>query len=95
MILATIPPEHHRPTVAACWQLAGAIVAAFAQLPDPPVPSSPTPVQPSELATAALDHGDEHVLKLTEACIRQSGITGDRYLLAAAESFRDRLPPLR
>jgi hypothetical protein len=93
MILDTIPPEHHRATVAACWQLAGAIVAAFAQPPDPPVPSSPATVPASELAAAAIDHGDDHVLKLTEACIRQFGITEDRHLLAAAESFRSRIPP--
>jgi len=26
---------------------------------------------PAELAVAAVEHGDEHVIKLTEACLRQ------------------------
>jgi hypothetical protein len=40
-----------------------------------------------------VEHGDEHVLKLTEACLRQFAATSDATLLVAADRFSRRLPP--
>ena len=96
MILPVVSPDQQAIAVATCWQLVGAIVAAFlpaargvpAELVDVDVPSVPA------LEAAALDHGDEHVIKLTEACIRQYHHTTDAQLLVAAEAFRPRIPPL-
>jgi hypothetical protein len=95
MILPSIPVEHHPASVAASWQLVAALLAAF-----PPRPS----IRPADdsgvartpgvgrLAHAAVGHADEHVLKLTEACIRQHGLTEDDTLLHTAAAFRDRIP---
>ena len=44
------------------------------------------------LATLAVEHGDEHVIKLTEASIREFARTGDSTLLVAADRFRHRVP---
>ena len=93
MIIPAIAPARHAAAVATCWQLVAAIVSAFAALPDP-VPMDiedidvPTPMQ---LSLAAVEHGDDHVLKFTEACVRQFGITHDVALLIAADRFRQRI----
>ena len=94
MILPDIPAEQHRPALAGCWQLVAGLLAAFAQRPDPPIatPLEATPDR-AHLARAAIEHGDEHVIKLTEACIRQFDLTGDHALLSAADGFRQRMHP--
>jgi hypothetical protein len=45
------------------------------------------------LARRAVEHGDEHVIKLTEAAVREFHRRGDTTLLVAADRFRDRVPP--
>lgn len=94
MILPTIPEGSHRATVATCWQLVASLVAAFGSTPVAADPDGcgPTP-DPTDLAHAAIEHGDEHVVKLTEACIRQFDHTGDPVLLTAAERFRHWIEP--
>jgi hypothetical protein len=95
MILAHLPVEMHRAAVAACWQVVASIVAAFAAEPEPAgdgTGDTPVPA-PGELAPLALAHGDDHVLKLTEACLRQFASTGDPTLLVAADRFRRRIRP--
>jgi hypothetical protein len=95
MILPVLGPEQQHAAVATCWQLVGAIVAAF-------VPPGGSAVAEHDrgipsvaaLESAAIDHGDEHVVKLTEACIRQHRHTADAQLLVAAEAFRHRTRPL-
>ena len=96
MILPELPPELHRPSVNASWQVIGGIVAAYA---DPrsaaetePVDTDPAPLL-AELAPRAVEHGDEHVIKLTEAALREYRRTEDTTLLVAADRFRGRIPP--
>jgi hypothetical protein len=92
MILPVLPADHLDATLAVAWQLAASIVAAFAHPPDPRETATPVlPPAPLDLADAAVDHGDEHVIKLTEACLRQFELTGDTVLLAAADSYRSRV----
>lgn len=96
MILPSIPVAHHAASVAASWQLVGALIAAFDVHRATRSPEDARNLQTpgvGRLAHAAIAHGDEHVLKLTEACIRQHGLTGDDTLLHAAAAFRDRIPP--
>jgi hypothetical protein len=95
MILPALDPANRRPALAACWQLAGALVAAFISRTDTPsdVDMFDTP-EASALAEEAIAHGDEHVVKLSEACIRQYRHTGNRELLRAAEAFRRHTSPL-
>ncbi len=45
------------------------------------------------LAGQAVEHGDEHVVKLTEAALREHARTGDVTVLVAADRFRERLGP--
>ena len=47
----------------------------------------------AELTARAVEHGDEHVIKLTEAALREHARTGDPTLLVAADRFRDRVDP--
>ena len=79
------------------WQVVGAIVAAFAVPPDPAeataVATDPEPLL-ERLVPLAVEHGDEHVVKLTEAARREFGRTGDTTLLVAADRFRGRVSPL-
>jgi hypothetical protein len=87
-------------SVAASWQVVGAIVSAFAE-PRQEAESrrahDPAPVTEGEiddLRGRAVEHGDEHVIKLTEAALREFGRSRDTTLLVAARRFRHRLPPL-
>ncbi|GAA1864455.1 hypothetical protein [Asanoa iriomotensis] len=43
------------------------------------------------LGARAVEHDDEHVIKLTEAARREYARTNDVTLLVAADRFRDRL----
>jgi hypothetical protein len=97
MILPELPVELHRPSVDVSWQVIGSIVAAYA---DPrsaaeteAVDTDPAPLL-AELAPRAVEHGDEHVIKLTEAALRQYRRTHDTTLLVAADRFRGRIPPV-
>ena len=97
MILPQLPADQHPATVAACWQLVASIVAAFGAPrghDEGRVPWTELPAT-DDLARRAIAHGDEHVIKLTEACLRQFELTGDTTLLVAAERFSLRLAPSR
>ena len=80
------------------WQVSAAIAAIFAAPAKPdaetdPLISEPTP-QPDELAHRAVEHGDEHTIKVTEACLREDRIRSDPAYRAAAEAVLHRTPPL-
>ncbi|GAA0973500.1 questin oxidase family protein [Acrocarpospora macrocephala] len=95
LVLPSLPVELHRPTIAASWQIIGAIITAFAAdaagdglyREDPP----DTPDR-AVLLRRAVEHGDEHVIKLTEAALREYSRTRDPVLLHAAEAFVKRMP---
>jgi hypothetical protein len=100
LALPHLPAELRGPSVAAAWQATAGIVAAFAtprlpaeseatvQHPDEPRPSA---LGADELADRAVWHGDEHVIKLTEAAVREHARTDDPALLVAAHRFADRV----
>ncbi|MGH3681283.1 MAG: hypothetical protein ACRDT2_13700, partial [Natronosporangium sp.] len=99
LVLPHLPAPLHRPTVAAAWQIIGGIVAALSPDPttdglDRPVPDPALTPSPEMLLGRALEHGDEHLVKLTEAALREHARTGDPILLHAAHAFRDRVGPL-
>lgn len=95
MILPALPADQQTTTIAAAWHVAAAIIAAFASPPGPDdlADAGEPAAHPQELADAAVEHGDDHVIKLTEACLRQFQLTGDPTLLVAAERFRHRIEP--
>ncbi|TWF75254.1 uncharacterized protein DUF4243 [Pseudonocardia hierapolitana] len=95
LVLPVLPPDVQRASVAASWQVVGCIVAAFAS---PRVTaedaSAVADAAPSveQLAVRAVEHGDEHVIKLTEAAAREFHRREDPTLLIAADRFRERVP---
>lgn len=93
MVLPELPGALRTASVVASWQSVGGIVAAFAS-PRLPAESDPAgaDLRADELTGRAVEHGDEHVIKLTEAALREHARTGDDTLLVAADRFRDRIP---
>jgi hypothetical protein len=98
MTLSQLPESLWWPSVAATWQVIGGIISAFAapRLGDESAPAAlsepPTDDTFHSMTELAVAHGDEHVIKLTEAAIREYRISKDQTLLTAAERFRSRVP---
>ncbi len=61
---------------------------------EPPVDEPYTPGL-EESVYDALEHGDEHVIKLTDAGVTFTRLTADAFFLTAAEKCRRLLPPRR
>ena len=55
-------------------------------------PTKRSPTLLDRLPAAAIDHGDEHVIKLSEAALREYRVGRDTTLLVAADRFRSRIP---
>ncbi|MGW1072886.1 questin oxidase family protein [Streptomyces sp. NPDC002537] len=99
IVLPHLPQELHAPTAARLWQVQAALLLAFTvdrreegtspwqtYLPDlPPL---------HELGARAAEHGDEHVVKFTEACLREYALRPDPRYPAAAFAAQRRIPPL-
>jgi hypothetical protein len=92
LVLPELPPSLRTASVAASWQSVGGIVAGFA-VPRLPAESDAAGGErpAAELIGRAVENGDEHVIKLTEAALREHARTGDGTLLVAADRFRDRI----
>ncbi len=71
-----VSPETFRLQVAFGWQTACGLVAAYAEDRGTPAPPA-EPESAEEMITAALVHGDDHVIKVTEACLAHTARTGD------------------
>jgi hypothetical protein len=96
LVLPELPPAVRTASVAAAWQSVGAIVAGFASprlaAESEPFEADAEEVPPAaELIGRAVEHGDEHVIKLTEAALREHARSGDATLLVAADRFRGRV----
>jgi hypothetical protein len=79
------------------WQVSAAIVADVAG----PMPAETEPeigaptLGPDELVAQAVEHRDEHVIKLTDALLREDRIRPDPVYRIAAESVVPRIRPWR
>ena len=51
-------------------------------------------LQPDELVHSAIEHGNEHTIKLTEACLLEDGICPNPAYRGAAEAVLHRTTPL-
>ncbi len=95
LVLPELSPALRQASVAASWQVVGGIVAAFGS---PRLEAESLAVEAEvdllveRLSPRAVEHGDEHVIKLTEASLREFARSGDATLLVAADRFRDRAP---
>ncbi len=94
LVLPELPSDLQRASVAASWQVVGAIVAAFAS---PRLEAESIAAEGDAgallqtLDARAITHGDEHVIKLTEAAEREYRRTKNVALLVGADRFRDRV----
>jgi len=83
-VLPLLPAELARPTYDALWQVGAALYTVYAGAATPePLPAGPAP-SAGELADRAVATGDEHAVKLTEACLRLDAETPDPLLHHAA-----------
>ncbi|MGW0550421.1 questin oxidase family protein [Streptomyces altiplanensis] len=99
ILLPHLPHELHEPTLARLWQVHAAFLLAFttdrrdegtaawrSEVPDlPPM---------DELGARAAEHGDEHVIKFTEACLREYALRPDPRYPAAAFAAQRRITRL-
>ena len=87
-----VPETTARKLVSYGWQTATGLHSAYSEFPAPG-PGALTPEEPARIAERAAHHGDDHVIKLSEACLRFYEATGnDRFLMAPAHA-RTMLPP--
>jgi Questin oxidase-like len=99
MTLNQLPESLWWPSVAATWQVIGGIISAFggprlhSESSSAALPEPPTDDTFDDMTERHVAHGDEHVIKLAEAAIREYRISEDQTLLVAAQRFRSRVPP--
>jgi hypothetical protein len=94
-VLPLLPRQLARPTYDALWQVGASLYAVHAGGVTPePLPAASTtasPLAPGDLADMAVATGDEHAIKLTEACLRLHAETPDPVFLHAAARASDLL----
>jgi hypothetical protein len=83
-VLGLLPAEHARPSYDALWQVAAALYSCYAGDAVPEALPAAAPPAPDVLADRAVGTGDEHAIKLTEACLRLHSELPDPVLLHAA-----------
>jgi len=78
------------------WQSACGLYAAFGRFPARVLPDESTcsPEDPTTLVDRALAHGDEHAIKLTEACLSWNERSPSPDFAAAARRALELLPPV-
>ncbi|HEY3882254.1 MAG TPA: hypothetical protein VGM12_26995 [Trebonia sp.] len=83
-VLPILPPELGRPTYDALWQVGAGLYAVYAGgVAAEPLPAGPAPSR-DDVTDRAVAAGDEHAIKLTEACLRLHAETPDPVFLHAA-----------
>jgi Questin oxidase-like len=93
-LLPALPEELWPSSLAATWAACAAITVAYAPADPQPAPAAPAD-DPAGLMARAAEHGDEHVIKLTDAVLDAHARTGDPALLAAATRCADLIDPPR
>lgn len=90
-VLPLLPGHVARDTYDALWQVGAVLHATYSSgaIPEP-LPEQAPPA-PGDLVDRAVATGDEHAIKLTEACLRLHAESGDPVLLHAAARATDLL----
>jgi hypothetical protein len=98
LVVPHIPDELHLPSLAALWQVHTALLLAFTSdqgTEDTARTAALYTDTPAfdELVVRAVEHGDEHVIKFTEACQREHALRPDPRYPAAVLAAHQRIPP--
>jgi hypothetical protein len=91
-LLDVVPTLSADAVYARAWQVNAALLAGFAPTPRPLGDPGGELVDPAELAAQAVAHGDAHVVKFTEACLREHAFRPDPIYLVAAADLQARVP---
>ncbi|MGW0732066.1 questin oxidase family protein [Streptomyces sp. NPDC002851] len=99
LVLPQLPVELYEPTLAQLWQVQAGFLLAFTsdrrgEGTDGWRSEVPQPPSPAELGARAAEHGDEHVIKFTEACLREYALRPDPRFPAAAAAAQQRITRL-
>src|SRR5262249_24079175 len=80
-LLPYLPPESGPRAYRLLWRVSAGIVARLARPlaagAEHQLPRAEPSMKPTELAGRAIAHGDEHVIKLTEACLYEDRLRPD------------------
>ncbi|MCF3103531.1 DUF4243 domain-containing protein [Streptomyces roseoverticillatus] len=100
LVLPHLPDELHAPSAAALWHVHTTLLVAFTDgrggEETAAREAAETDVPPfDELIARAVEHGDEHVLKFTEACHREHALRPDPRYGAAVLAAQQRIEPRR
>jgi hypothetical protein len=90
--LPALPPHLWAPSLDAVWALSAALVSAYAPR-DPVAPPPAPPADGAVLLERAVDHRDEHVIKLSDTAADVYAWTGDATALAAGVRAAELLSP--
>jgi hypothetical protein len=77
------------------WQAGAALYASFGTAPPLAAGLDARGLEPAALVDAAVANGDDHVIKLTEACLREHALAPDPVFLHAARHVCEALPGAR
>lgn len=99
LVLPYLPAELHALTIAALWQANVAMLVAFTvdrRGEDTTLAAAVESDPPAfdELIARAVEHGDDHVIKFTEACAREHALRPDPRFPAAVHAAQQRIPRL-
>ncbi|MER7080550.1 Protein of unknown function [Saccharopolyspora kobensis] len=97
LVLPHLPAEQHLASVGELWKMQAALLTTFTvgrQGEDAARTLAGEAEQLGfpELAARAVEHGDEHVIKFTEACMREHALRPDARYAAAVLSAQQRIP---
>jgi hypothetical protein len=92
LVLPHLPATLHRASLARAVEISSALVATFGSPATQPVPNDIPAVD--ELVGRVVEHRDEHVIKMAEACLREYAVRPDPHYLLAAEAALQAIDPL-
>jgi hypothetical protein len=94
-LLPHLSEANQRAGLRFAWQTGAALYSAFGARPEPAGAVEAPRDSAETLVERAVSHGDEHAIKLAEACLARNALRPDPAYLAAIESALTLLPPVR
>ena len=91
MLKPVVGEEPARDLLRYGWQAGAAFIAAYTRSGEIRTWDTPSAVDWEDLADRAVAAGDEHAIKMTEACLREYRVTPDPVFAAAAADVSQRL----